>query len=244
MKREIIDKAGHKHYIPDIWDENRTRCSYSNGKTGLPSVNLLAGSKDHLYDGCIPDVLKEYFPLVTGTCPCDCPGCYAKKITRNIEPFIKLALNTIEAMQDPHRFWALVEKELYGDEIILYKVIRIHDSGEFFSFEYFKECMNFIERHKESRFGDYSKAKDIINEYGIENLPDNLVMSCSPWEGHCEPIGDLPQFIYDNHTNPELASLPHCPAVSYDGKRTGVQCKQCLHCYKAKHGDRWAVYAH
>ena len=241
----VTDKSGKKHYIPDLWDVKRKRCSYSNDKTGLPSVNQLPGDINHLYDGSIPTALKEYFPLCSGTCHGDCPGCYAKKVTRNFEPFIKWAMNTIEAKTDPERFWHLVEKELYGNPIVIYRVVRIHDGGDFFNKDYFETGVNMIKRHMDTTsFGSYTKEADIVLGYGIDNLPSNFILSCSPWEGFCEPIGDLPQFIYDDGTNPELAALPHCPAVAKNGKRTGVQCKDCLHCYKAKRGDRWCVYAH
>ena len=59
-----------------------------------------------------------------------------------------------------------------------------------------------------------------------------------------EYIGDLPQFCYDNGSDPELAKLPHCPAVDAHGNRTGVQCINCRHCYNAKRGQRWSIYAH
>ena len=240
----IIDKSGRAHYIPELWDVTRTRVLYGNTKTGLPSINLLAGDINHFYSGSIPGVLKKYFNLICGTCAQDCPGCYAKKITRNIEPFIKFALNTIEAKTDPARFFSLVEKELYNNLTVAYKVVRIHDSGDFFNNDYFIACMDFINRHPETRFGAYTKANNIVLQYGVDNLPENLTLSCSPWAGVAEPIGDLPQFIYDNKTDPELATLKHCPAVDKNGKRTGVTCAQCLHCYTAKRGDRRAVYAH
>lgn len=240
----IKDSKGRKHYIPDMWDKKRPRVSFSNGKTGIPSINTLAGNANHIYNGAIPGVLKEYFPLICGTCCCDCPGCYAKMISRNIEPFVKMALNTLEARQDPEQFFWFVEKELYGNPIVTYKVARLHDSGDFFNREYLDAGVDFINRHKETRFGAYTKAEDLIKEFGIDNLPDNMSCSCSPWEGICEPIGDLPQFIYDDGSNPALASLPHCPAVNKEGKRTGVQCKDCLHCYKAQRGDVRCVYAH
>ncbi len=242
----IVDKKGTKHFIPDMWDEKRSRCSFSNGKTGIPSANLLAGDMNHVYDGAMPKILKDYFPLICGTCNGDCPGCYAKMMTRNIEPFIKTAMNTLEAKTDPEKYFWMVERELFdNNQIVIYKVVRLHDSGDFFSRDYLDCCVDFVKKHADTtNFGAYTKAEELMNEFNIDNLPKNLVCSCSPWEGYCEPIGDLPQFIYDDGTNPELASLPHCPAVNKEGKRTGVQCKDCLHCYKAKRGDKRCVYAH
>ena len=242
---EIIkDSKGHSHKVHDLWDVNRPRWSFSNDKTGIPGLNTLAGNKSHLYDGCIPGCLKGSFTGVCGTCSHDCPGCYAKKITRNIEPFIKYALNTIEVQSDPEKFMFLAERELYANPVVSYKVARFHDSGDFVGEDHFREACKMADRHKaETRFGCYSKENSII-EPNISMIPENMVVNCSPWKGVCEPISNLPQFIWDDGTDPELVKLPHCPAVSKEGKRTGVQCCNCLHCYKAKPGDRWAVYKH
>lgn len=240
----VIDGKGNKHNIPALWDEKRSRVSFGNTKTGIPSINLLAGDMAAVYDGCFPAVLKDTFSGICGTCNSNCPGCYAKKITRNIDPMIKYALNTMEAKEDPERFISLVEKELYSNPLVIYRVVRIHDSGDFFSDDYFSAIMDMVKRHPETIYGAYTKAETIVNNYGLDNLPKNLSLSCSPWDGHCNEIGDLPQFIYDDHTKPELATLPHCPAVDKNGKRTGIQCKDCLHCYHAKRGQKWAVYAH
>ena len=246
------DNGNRSHKVPQPWDETRTRCSYSNGKTGIPSISFLAGDSGKEYSGSFPAVLKPLFKGVTGTCGADCPGCYAKAITRNIEPAIKYALNTIEMKQDPERFIALVEKELFtGNPLQSPRVVRLHDSGEIYSVEYWRAVLGMISRHPETIFGTYTKAADVVTACGIskEETPANLSISCSPWitadgETLCAPIADLPQFIYDDGTNPETASLPHCPAVDKNGHRTGVTCSKCLHCYTAKRGDRWAVYAH
>lgn len=241
----VKDNTGKIYIIPALWDKNRERCSFDNSKTGIASFNLLAGDMSAAYDGYFPRVLNDILPPVCGTCPGNCPGCYAKKITRNIIPAIKLTLNTIEAILDPVRFIALIENELFTGNIYTDpRIVRIHDSGEFFALEYFTAVIDMINRHPGVTFGSYTKAENIVNAYGVNMLPDNLTLSCSPWAGHCNAIGDLPQFIYDNHTDPEIAALPHCPAVDKNGKRTGVKCINCLHCYTAKRGARWAVYAH
>ena len=241
------DGGNRSHKVPQPWDETRTRCSYSNGKTGIPSVSFLAGDSRAAYDGSFPAVIRPLFEGVTGTCNSNCPGCYAKAITRNIEPAIKYTLNTIEMKENPERFVSLVERELFtGNPLQSPRVVRLHDSGEIYSVEYWRAVLAMINRHPETRFGTYTKAADVVTACGVsrDDLPQNLVMSCSPWEGHCAPIADLPQFIYDDGTKPELEKLPHCPAVNKDGHRTGVTCAECLHCYTAERGARWCVYAH
>lgn len=219
--------------------------SYGNTKTGIPSFNLLAGNQSHPYDGTAPRKFDgSELRQICGTCNTDCPGCYAKAMTRYDGTFTHYAENTYMAYSDPVALVQSLEAQLYASPVTAPRVFRLHDSGDFATWEYFCEIMAMIRRHPETQYGAYTKRADLVNRYGLENLPDNLSLQCSPWEGHCEPIGDLPQFIYDDGTRPELAELPHCPAVDKNGKRTGVQCKDCLHCYFSKRGQRWAVYAH
>ena len=166
------------------------------------------------------------------------------KTTRNIIPAIKTALNTMEALSDPVRFVSLVEAEIFGNPVMIPGVVRIHDSGDFFSLEYLEAVAGMIRRHPGTRFGSYTKEEETAQRFGLDRIPDNFTLSCSPWEGHCNPIGDLPQFIYDAGDDPEITALPHCPAVDKNGHRTGIHCADCLHCYFAKRGDRIAVYPH
>ena len=242
----IFDKGNRAHNVAGLWD-SRSRVSKDNTKTHIYSINLLAGDASEKYSGYVPACCKELEP-VAGSCICDggtCAGCYALKMTRQIGCFLKYRANTLVAKTDPRRFIELVEAELFtGDILNAPRVVRIHDSGDFFSVEYFAAVVDMIRRHPETRFGAYTKAAAVVKEYGLDNLPANFSLSCSPWKGHCDPIGNLPQFIFDAGDDPEIAKLPHCPAVDKNGKRTGVTCNKCLHCYKASRGDRWAVYAH
>lgn len=243
-----IDSKGKKYNFPAIFDKNRNRASYDNEKTGIISISSFAGCG--LYDGAIPSALKD-LPRLNGTCNCNCvdengkPACYAKRLTRYNGVYLKYWLNTLEIQIDPARFMELLEKEIFtGNPLNSPRVMRLHDSGDIASSEYWKECKRLINDHKETVFGSYTKRDDIITREELENIPTNMVLSCSPWKDICKPIGDLPQFIYDDGSDETLETLPHCPAVNKNGERTGVMCKQCLHCYTAKHGERWAVYAH
>lgn len=221
--------------------------STGNGKTGIPSFNLLAGNRDGVYTGYKNAeawaAIVERYGNVCGTCDGDCPGCYAKKMTRFSHVLENTSANTAAVKEDPERLIAELEAAIYSNGSAP-KYFRWHDSGEWFSLEYFAAACGMMKRHPETRFGAYTKAAEIVEAYGIENLPENLSLQCSPWEGYCDPIGDLPQFIYDDGNDPEVAALPHCPAVDKNGKRTGVKCIDCLYCYHAKRGGKRAVYAH
>lgn len=244
IEKTLETANGYAVKIPALWDEKRARVTRDNEKTGIPSFSLLAGARGDIYRGNVPaglEALKE----CGGTCSGRCPGCYAEKTTRYPAPLVKLALNTLEAKSNPRRFIELVERELFtGNALTAPRVVRLHDSGDFFNLEYFRACLDMITRHPETRFGTYTKEARTVNRYGLENLPENLILSCSPWKGVSKPIGNLPQFIYDDGTDAEIAALPHCPAVNKKGEKTGVKCCQCLHCYTAENGARWAVYPH
>ena len=238
--------------------------SRDNSKTGIDSFNLLAGDASAIYNGATPKTaaaLEKYSAAginpgeACGTCEGNCPGCYAKRMTRYTDVFIHYAENTAAIKKDPAAVVAALETAIFADGNNP-ELFRIHDSGDFVidknpdgtpgekSYIYFSELCAMIARHPLTRFGAYTKAREVVLRYGIENLPENFSLQCSPWEGHCAPIGDLPQFIYDDGSNPELKNLPHCPAVDKDGRRTGVRCCECRYCYNAKRGARRAVYAH
>lgn len=235
---------GEPLHIPALWDSKRNRWTYDNDKTGIISANLLPGDAGQAYHGYTPNLLKACGEVVTGTCKGDCPGCYAFKMTRIPAVFVKFLLNTIEAKADPGRYCWMLNKELNSNPCIAYKVARIHDAGDFFSEEYLQAFFDELTTKNEAtRFYGYTKEEDLFKAY-LDKLPGNFNPSCSPWEGHCEPIGNLPRFYYDDGSNPELANLPHCPAVDRNGKRTGVRCNQCLHCPFAEPGSAWAVYSH
>jgi hypothetical protein len=248
----VYDNTGRAYYVPTLFDPARRRCSYDNGKTGYPSINTLAGCCKARYSGSLPAVIRALFPDIKGTCPETCPGCYALPITRNFIPAITTILNTIETEKNPARFYALVEKELYGGGVLAVapECIRVHDTGEFQYAADLYACFDFISRHKETDFYSYSKSKHVAAAYTAGEFPDNFHCACSPWidsstgNVYCAPVADMYQFIYDDGNNPDLDNVIHCPAVNVYGERTGVTCKQCGLCRRAKTGTKTAVYAH
>lgn len=215
--------------------------STDNSKTGIWSFNLLAGANTHKYDGLRPRSCAE--TALPGTCSQDCPGCYAKNMTRYAGCYNNYCDNTAAALNDPAGTVRAVEQLIFGG-ILVPSVFRWHDSGDFPSIEYFAEVCECARRHPNTSFGAYTKRADIVLAYGVDNIPENLSLQCSPWRGCCDPIADLPQFCFDDGSDISLRDLPHCPAVDCHGSRTGIRCCDCLHCYHAKRGQRWAVYAH
>lgn len=226
--------------------------STSNGKTAIPSANLLAGSVGHEYDGSASaaGVEERGGVKICGTCSGDCPGCYAKAMTRYTATYEHDFDNTVAVRVNPGLYVASVEALAFSSPLGL-AAFRWHDSGDFcpskdpeINRRYYRAVMECAARHPFTHFGGYTKEAEVVLWYGLDNIPENFCLSCSPWEGHCDPIGDLPQFIYDDGSNPELDTVAHCPAVDRFGRRTGVTCAECGHCYTAKRGARRAVYAH
>lgn len=242
-------KTARSFSIYGIWNPRRRRVSFGNSKTGIPSISTLAGTGP--YNGAFPLYLKpllSYFGAYScPSCNCDCPGCYAKTMTRFPAVAMQMLLNTIECHINPARFYALCMEELDNVNAMLvnpYTVIRIHDSGDFMSAAEYETIVNLCHDRPGMTFGTYTKRYDVVAPYGRDYIPANMVMSCSPWKNICGPLWDLQQFIWDDHTDAEIMALPHCPAVARNGARTGVTCRQCMHCYTKHNSARWAVHDH
>lgn len=217
--------------------------SEGNGKTLIPSFNLLAGGKNHDYDGYTPKTIKKNgLECIKGTCLFDCPGCYAKKMTRYPDVFKNLLANTITANEEPEKIGNYVKAYC---SINWTRVFRWHDSGDIPSKKYLKMMIKTAEETPETRFYTYTKRFDLLEE--IEKLPENLIINLSPWEGITDEkiYNELIQkglfnaFIFDK--NKDLKAI-HCPAVNIKGKNTGIHCKECRRCFKK--GNITAVYPH
>ena len=229
-----------------------------NGKTGIDSFNTLAGCGE--YNGYMPRKIRDALIAAgiineCGTCNCNCPGCYAKKITRFNAAYLHCRDNTIYT------------RNAYGLELIYNAVVahitknrneyfRIHDSGDFNSLEYMELWDRIaIEFKGRCIFYTYTKRLDLLNLFEKKHgRRPAFNFQLSTWPGVCELIDiktiagpiyeNVARFEYDDGTREELKKVPHCPAVNKDGKRTGVKCINCLHCAKCHDGQVWAVYAH
>mgnify|MGYP002519968073 CR=1 FL=1 len=232
-----------------IWNPERRRVSFGNGKTEIPSISTFAGCG--FYNGAVAYWLKPLFRAVgaVGSCNCDCNGCYAKSMTRIPGVSLMYLLNTLECRINPVRFYDLCMHEILS-EMPGVERVRIHDSGDFMTVSEYLTIEKLCMEYPGINFATYTKRSDIVTRGLTERRPDNLILSGSPWyeNGACKCPGLYPdlcqQFIYDDGTVPELAKLPHCPAVNLFGERTGITCNRCRWCYTRHDGKRRAVYAH
>ena len=137
------------------------------------------------------------------------------------------------------------------------KTFRIHVSGELEDVNQLRRWNLVALAHPEIQFGIYTKNYDALAEYLDDgsNFAPNLVVNVSEWHGVAAEFlrkyawAKLNVFVYDDHTDPEVAKLAHCPAVDAKGhhaKRpdgTPITCDSCGRCYR-KTGQMTAVHAH
>jgi hypothetical protein len=98
------------------------------------------------------------------------------------------------------------------------------------------------------QFYFYTKRFEFMAQYLKEcgDLPENLVCNISEWKGNTDgyQFDGLNKFVYDDHTDPKMDKLVHCPAVDKNGNKTGVTCGECKRCFSGNKGIITAVYDH
>lgn len=226
------------------FDENcHLRMANGNDKVGkgIWCLNTIAGHEIM--------TLKDGTELcnITGTCE-GCDGscgkdCYAirNQKYRN-KNFTTWARNTILAKE----FVEILFEEL--QEFIdrnMIAAIRYHSFGEIPSKKYLEAMIAIAEKNPSIQFYTYTKRYAWVEEVLSEReMPNNLVINISIWhKNYANPL-NLPEFIYDDGTEEDVAKLVHCPAVDKTGHETGITCAQCKRCLYAKNGQKTAVYAH
>lgn len=58
-------------------------------------------------------------------------------------------------------------------------LVRIHESGDFFSFEYLQAWVQVAKMNPDLKFYCYSKSLNIFLEYGVDQLPKNFYLTAS-----------------------------------------------------------------
>lgn len=191
---------------------------------------------------------------VRGTCDgCgeQCAGvCFATRqfsIGRP-QPVAAYSENTIVSRMNPLEFVAQIVETVNCKRV---KYLRVNAFGEFERGTI--AAWDAIARAcPECVFFGYTKRREFFDTAH----PANLVISWSAWRTLDDVPAGAPVFVYDDGTNPELADLPHCPAVTApetpggkgkraygpDGRR--ITCATCKACAHAKPGTVRAVYNH
>lgn len=169
--------------------------------TKLLSVNSkLARSSYRAYNFGIP-AYKSVTGLITCPSAKDCiKGCYARQGAYVWDGVAQAYENRLQAtLQD--NFCENIWQEIVECGANL---IRIHDSGDFYSYEYLCKWLKVIESLPHVQFYCYTKRIDLFADFSIK-LPDNFTVTFSYGGKYDHVI--IP--AYDRHSRvfPDRASL-------------------------------------
>ena len=229
--------------------EPAMRISLAKGNSklgkGVYAFNLMPGSKP------ISTKDKGQLTNVVGTCGGCCDGCekycYAVKDTRRYHNTVipSVGKNTVIMRHDMDRGFKQIKEELIKNNV---KVLRWQSSGEIMNYNYLLHMVKLAVELPNVQFYFYTKRfgfmEQYLNDYG--ELPKNLVCNISEWKGNTNgyQLVGLNKFVYDDHTDPTMEKLVHCPAVDKNGRKTGVTCGECKRCFSGNKGIVTAVYDH
>lgn len=230
-------------YSPDF-REVHIHTGHGNNKIGdnVLTCSTLPGSKP------LSNKEGKIYTDVHGTCHGCCEGCngceengcyainYVKRWCKSCIP--AYADNTVLLRNDMERFFYELHREI---EKAKEPIVRPNISGEMDSFEFYVGWWETAKKYEDKQFYNYTKRFEWLEE--LPQLP-NFVNNVSIFLGNYDNPYGYPEFIFDDGSDPSLAKVFHCPAVSKEGKPTGIKCKQCRRCEYAKKGQRTAVYKH
>ena len=126
---------------------------------------------------------------VKGTCPCNCPGCYAQSGFYNMPSVIQSnAIKTILAREFPEFVKAAIIAQIKADGI---KLCRIHASGDFFSTEYVNLWRGVVSECFDCLFWSYTKnreAEKAFDDLNNINIVRSIINGYGFNFGHCDYI--------------------------------------------------------
>lgn len=212
---------------------------------GIYAFNLLPGQQ------YLSTKDKGQLTNVAGTCGGCCDGCekfcYAINDARRYHNTCipSLGKNTVIMRHDLNDMFVQLKNECIKQKA---KVLRYHSSGEIESYDYLLHMVLLATELPTVKFYFYTKRFGFVERYLDEHgsFPENLVCNISEWKGNTAGyrLNGMNVFTYDDGTDPNLASLVHCPAVDKNGRKTGVNCDQCKRCFSRNDGHITAVYSH
>lgn len=163
------------------------------------------------------------YGIICGTCPYNCPGCYATKGKYNCSNVItSMAANTILARDHIDLLERAIRAQL---DNLPGRDIRIHAAGDFFSTEYAALWRRIVSDYAgKNRFWTYTKAEYENNFSGLDN--GNIVKSLLPVGGN--NYGTL-EYIARKYIALVMAGYkPHICKCTFDPAQHCQGCKGCL----------------
>lgn len=107
---------------------------------------------------------------MAGTCAA---GCYAKQGSF-VWPVVKAAYERRLALTKTDEFADVISAEIQRRKI---RFVRIHDSGDFYSRDYFTKWLDVIRRNPSVQFYAYTKMVRMVKDYrACAFLPDNFTV--------------------------------------------------------------------
>lgn len=181
--------------------------------TGLGFINPLRMSTGNKK---IVDTLIFNMPAgKNGTCGQTCQGCYALKASR-LYPNVKVQREHNKYLFDNHKdtLLTLLLTQLHYSDL---QVVRVHESGDFFSQEYLNFWIDIASLLPDKLFYAYTKT---VNLFG--NVPDNFNIINSWIDG-----------------KPNYGTIEQCKEWSKQGylicpatQSKNIRCnKDCFHCH-------------
>ena len=241
--------------------------SMGNSKIGrMFNFSTLPGNETHLLTLKNGQVLTDIPGTCTGLCEeCFYNGCYAVNSARQYHNTVIPAWAENTLLLRSGKVWELLEAALIKNAGKV-KFFRINVSGELQNVDDIVRWNTLAHNHPEVTFAFYTKNLDALDLFfqQYEDTEPNLIPNVSNWN-HCADwfiekyAGKVNVFEYDptnlkscdwsEEDRVRLFSLPHCPAVTKDGKHAKkpngdpILCEDCRRCYR-KTGKTTAVYAH
>lgn len=236
-----MEKAKYECYLTPETHVHIQNGNLKVGK-GIYTINLLAGDEPlRKKDGTL-------LCNIPGTCSGCCENCKHDCYAINTQVFRNKNIpswagNTILATQETDVFFWEIQQFINRSMVA---AIRFHAFGEIPSYTYLLWMALLAKANPEVQFYTYTKRYEWVEQYisDVGMFPENLVVNISIWHKNYENPCGLPEFVYDDGTEEDVAKLPHCPAVDSKGRTTGVTCARCKRCLYAKPGTKTAVYAH
>ena len=149
--------------------------------------------------------------------------CYARKAEIQYHHVVPQARQAnLDASKDPSFVQDMIK--------ILSKkrknTVRIHESGDFYSVEYFNKWVEIAEAFPEKTFYAYTKRNDLLMYYHTLLKPDNFILifsidgiqdkkPCSIPKGY-----DSVAYVHATESN--------CPAQLNKDIKCGKQCRKCM----------------
>lgn len=205
------------------------------------------------------DAYKELATL-KGSCGNYCEGCknacYVAKSYLRYSTVVQGHSRNSAAMRNLERAFYDLDNQL-SRKRIPFKIIRVHQSGEFESEDEFRLWCNLARRHPETTFYVYTKAYDLIEKPMEEGYaPDNFHILISVWENfgveefkRYSKYNNVKAFacigkddngkLYDYESNNDLHITSYCTAYDKNGHLDHrVTCDKCKKCFSDKVGGK------